>query len=143
MAELTRRQLHALLAVAAGSVLVPLGSACGAAMATVAAPGGVATLAFAQFPALSGVGGSVVVNVSGHFPIVVVRTAATTAAALSATCTHAGCILRFDAATDDVHCDCHNADFDLAGNVLRGPPPVPLPTYAATVTAEAITVAVG
>jgi cytochrome b6-f complex iron-sulfur subunit len=84
-------------------------------------------------------GGSVVVGVNGFFPIVVIRTSDTDAAALSATCTHAGCILHAQGA-NDVHCDCHNADFALDGTVLRGPPPVPLPTYAASVDAEGITV---
>jgi Rieske Fe-S protein len=107
----------------------------------VSASGGVVTLSFSQFPELATVGGSVVVDVSGAFPIVVVRTGATTAAALSATCTHQGCIVHFVTTSGDVHCDCHNADFDLMGKVLRGPPPVALPTYQATVTSSAITVA--
>jgi cytochrome b6-f complex iron-sulfur subunit len=140
MGDLTRRELHLLLAAAAGAALLP---SCAASLTTVAAPGGVATLTFAQFPALASPGGSTVVAVSGRFPIVVARTSATEATALSATCTHQGCIVRFVSASAGVHCDCHNADFDLLGNVLRGPPPVPLPTYAAAVTADAIMVAVG
>jgi nitrite reductase/ring-hydroxylating ferredoxin subunit len=114
--------------------------ACGNSLdGTVTPVNGQARLTFAQFGQLRMSGGSVVVGVNGFFPIVVIRTGDVEAAALSATCTHAGCILRAQGA-NDVHCDCHNADFALDGTVLRGPPPVPLPTYAASVDAEGITV---
>lgn len=98
------------------------------------------TLTFAQFPALATTDGSAVVNVSGGFPIVVVRTGATTATALSATCTHAACLVEYEASSHDIHCPCHDADFDLTGRVTSGPAPTPLPVYAATVSASAITV---
>jgi nitrite reductase/ring-hydroxylating ferredoxin subunit len=112
-------------------------AACGG-LVTVAPMGSVARLTFAQFPSLATAGGSAVAQVAGQFPIIVIRTSATAASALSATCTHASCIVGFDGT--HVHCNCHDADFDLDGNVLRGPPPVPLPAYAAAVEADAIAV---
>ena len=98
------------------------------------------TLSFAQFPALTSVGGGVVVAVQGGFPIAVVRTGDATAVALSATCTHAGCTLDFAAAQEQLHCNCHNANFSLSGAVLNGPTMIPLPVYAATPGSDAIVV---
>jgi nitrite reductase/ring-hydroxylating ferredoxin subunit len=108
---------------------------------TVEASGGSVTLGFAQFPSLASAGGSATVDVKNSFPIVVVRTAADQAVALSATCTHAYCIMRYAPDINEVHCDCHDANFDLhSGAVLRGPTRIPIPTYAATVGASSITV---
>jgi nitrite reductase/ring-hydroxylating ferredoxin subunit len=130
-------RLHQLHLSAAGASLLP---SCGNSLdGTVTPVDGQARLTFAQFAQLSTIGGSVVVGVSGYSPIIVFRTSDGEAAALSATCTHVGCILRARGASE-IHCDCHNADFGLDGNVLHGPPPVPLPTYAATVDAEGISV---
>jgi cytochrome b6-f complex iron-sulfur subunit len=69
-----------------------------------------------------------------------VRTGDATAVALSATCTHAGCLLRYEASPSQLHCDCHGANFDLTGAVLRGPAIIPIPEYAATPGADAISV---
>lgn len=46
--------------------------------------------------------------------------------ALSATCTHLGCQVRWDAATTKFRCPCHGGVFDQEGNVVEGPPPAPL-----------------
>ena len=114
--------------------------ACGAATTTLTPVGDLLTLTFAQFPALAKAGGSAVVDVAGGFPLAVVRHDDTSAVALSATCTHAGCILRYDASASDLHCDCHGANFALSGAVLHGPTSIPLPVYAATIGTDAITV---
>lgn len=42
--------------------------------------------------------------------------------ALSPTCTHAGCIVNFNAEEKSWDCPCHGGRFDLHGNVLTGPP---------------------
>lgn len=114
--------------------------ACGSSTTVVTPSGNQLTLSYAQFPALAKAGGSAVVDVAGGFPLVVVRTGDTTAVALSATCTHAGCILRYEASASDLHCDCHGANFSLGGAVLSGPTTIPLPLYAATTGDAAITV---
>jgi Rieske Fe-S protein len=98
------------------------------------------TLTYAQFPALRNRGGSAVVSVKDGFPLAVVRTGDASAVALSATCTHAFCILGYDSAHQQLHCDCHDANFDLAGKVLSGPTIIPLPVYAARPGADAIVV---
>jgi len=46
--------------------------------------------------------------------------------ALSATCTHLGCQVRWDAASTKFRCPCHGGVFDVDGRVVEGPPPRPL-----------------
>ena len=47
--------------------------------------------------------------------------------ALSAVCTHLGCITRFLSDQNVIACPCHGSRFDLEGNVVQGPAPRPLP----------------
>jgi cytochrome b6-f complex iron-sulfur subunit len=47
--------------------------------------------------------------------------------ALSAVCTHLGCITRFLSDQGVIACPCHGSRFDLEGNVVEGPAPRPLP----------------
>jgi len=67
------------------------------------------------------------VSVGGK-PVLVVRTDKGFTA-LSAVCTHLGCLVEFDAARKIVLCPCHAGTFDLNGQVTGGPPPRPLPVY--------------
>jgi len=68
--------------------------------------------------------------------------------ALSAVCTHLGCIVHWkDKADpgmkmgDNLHCACHDAFFDLkTGKVLGGPAPQPLQTYPVKLTADQIVI---
>ena len=46
--------------------------------------------------------------------------------ALSAVCTHLGCITRFLSDEKCIACPCHGSRFDLEGNVNHGPAPRPL-----------------
>ncbi len=46
--------------------------------------------------------------------------------ALSATCTHLGCQVRWDAASTTFRCPCHGGVYGLDGAVVEGPPPRPL-----------------
>lgn len=47
--------------------------------------------------------------------------------ALSARCTHKGCVVDWRPAEKQFHCPCHGGRFDANGRVLGGPPPSPLP----------------
>jgi cytochrome b6-f complex iron-sulfur subunit len=47
--------------------------------------------------------------------------------ALSAVCTHLGCITRLRSDENVIACPCHGSRFDLEGNVVHGPAPRPLP----------------
>ena len=135
MSGCTRRTFTLVL----GGVTVEL-VACGTAATTLPANGNLVTLTYAQFPALAAPGGSAVVDVQDRFPIAVVRTGDASAVALSATCTHQACILQYQASATQLHCNCHNADFDLTGAVLRGPTVIPLPVYAASPGPDGIVV---
>lgn len=60
--------------------------------------------------------------------------------ALSAVCTHLGCIVKWERDNNRLFCPCHAAIFDLNGNVLGGPAPRPLPSYQAKVVGDRIIV---
>ena len=136
MPNFSRREFTALLAGAAAGLC----AGCGAATTTLTPTDSQVTLRYADFPALAQVGGGAIIDVAGRAPIAVVRTGDSDAAALSATCTHVGCLLEYEAGRAQLHCNCHGADFTLDGTVLGGPTTVPLPTYAATVQPDAIVV---
>lgn len=72
----------------------------------------------------------VIVPVSGK-RVLVLQNAAQEILALDAKCTHEGCTVQYLASESAIWCACHNARFDLDGRVLSGPPPRPLPKFAA------------
>ena len=49
--------------------------------------------------------------------------------AMSAVCTHLGCITGWKSAEGIIACPCHGSKFDKLGNVIGGPAPQPLPRY--------------
>ena len=62
--------------------------------------------------------------------------------ALSATCTHLGCQVRWDADSTRFRCPCHGGVFDAQGRVIEGPPPRPLDRVEARVDVTQRTVMV-
>ena len=58
--------------------------------------------------------------------------------ALSAVCTHLGCIVKWVGDAQEFLCPCHGGRFSTAGQVLGGPPPEPLATYKVTVEGDDI-----
>jgi cytochrome b6-f complex iron-sulfur subunit len=135
----SRRQFLEALSVSA----IALAQGCtngGPLDGTVTATGGVAQLTFAQFPALTSVGGGVVVGTQPG-PIVVVRTGESTAIALSAVCTHAGCRVEYSSGSNII-CPCHGSEFTLTGAVIAGPASQPLQSYPTTVDMNGINVMV-
>jgi Rieske Fe-S protein len=48
----------------------------------------------------------------------------------SATCTHQGCIIRWNAIETSWDCPCHGSRFDVDGSVLNGPAVADLPEAA-------------
>lgn len=56
--------------------------------------------------------------------------------ALSATCTHLGCRVRWDEGADRFRCPCHGGAYSADGHVLEGPPPRPLVRLEARISNE-------
>ena len=56
--------------------------------------------------------------------------------ALSAVCTHLGCITRYRPDERIIACPCHGSRFSLDGEVLAGPAPRPLPWFEMDVTSR-------
>lgn len=50
--------------------------------------------------------------------------------ALSAVCTHLGCIVNWKPDLGIIACPCHGSKFDLDGSKIAGPAPRPLPRFA-------------
>ena len=66
----------------------------------------------------------------GNEPVIVVRASEVDFRAFSAVCTHLACIVEYRKANQVIHCNCHNAQFNLQGQVVGGPPPRPLPPFS-------------
>lgn len=71
---------------------------------------------------------------------VLVRTKTGETIALSAVCTHLGCIVQWVKNSQSFLCPCHGGQFAVDGTVLAGPPPRPLAKLAVTVAEGKITV---
>jgi len=65
----------------------------------------------------------------GSSPALLINTADGQLRAFSAVCTHLTCTVSYEGDTGTMYCPCHNGRFDLAGNVISGPPPRPLEAY--------------
>jgi len=50
--------------------------------------------------------------------------------AMSAVCTHLGCITQFKPESEQIACPCHGSKFKIAGTVQAGPAPRPLPHFS-------------
>jgi menaquinol-cytochrome c reductase iron-sulfur subunit len=61
----------------------------------------------------------------------VLRKSETDTLVLSNKCTHLGCQVNWKPERNEYVCPCHDAQFDINGKVLGGPPPRPLNSYSA------------
>jgi cytochrome b6-f complex iron-sulfur subunit len=85
---------------------------------------------------LNTVGGYLIAN-----GIIIIRATSSVFEALSATCTHAGCTVAYDAGGGTVTCPCHGGAYSPAtGAVLSGPPPSALTKYNVTLNGNILTV---
>ena len=78
--------------------------------------------------ALTSIDGSLIAT-APHDRILVVRTSSTAAQAVSDTCTHASCGIRYDGVNRVFICPCHGSRYALSGAVLQGPAVRPLTRY--------------
>lgn len=74
-------------------------------------------------------GGAYFFHFQGH-PAVLLEPVRGQFVALSAVCTHLGCIVTWRPQQKILFCPCHGGRFSETGQVLGGPPPAPLPRYA-------------
>ena len=65
----------------------------------------------------------------GEDPLIVLRVDEDDFRAFSATCTHLDCIVEYQKDERRIWCNCHNGMYDLAGQVVSGPPPRPLQAF--------------
>ena len=56
--------------------------------------------------------------------------------AVSAVCTHLGCITQWKPEDDQIECPCHGSKFTREGTKIAGPAPRPLPHFALRLTAD-------
>ena len=56
--------------------------------------------------------------------------------ALSAICTHLGCITQWKPEANMIACPCHGSKFEPNGKKIEGPAPRPLPHFSVTLTAD-------
>lgn len=73
----------------------------------------------------------------GSRPGLLVRTAEGELRAFNAICTHLDCTVQYKTDTSQIWCACHNGVYDLAGNVVSGPPPRPLERLTANLRGAA------
>lgn len=73
-------------------------------------------------------------------PLMVVRTQGGHLKALSAVCTHLGCIIEYRPEMKSFHCNCHESVFDLDGKNISGPAPNPLPPFLLEINGEDVVV---
>ncbi|HEV2103834.1 MAG TPA: Rieske (2Fe-2S) protein [Candidatus Acidoferrum sp.] len=56
--------------------------------------------------------------------------------AVSAVCTHLGCVTQWKPEANRIACPCHGSKFQPDGKKIEGPAPRPLPHYSITLTAD-------
>jgi len=72
----------------------------------------------------------------GNKPVIVIRTAAGSLHAFSATCTHLDCTVQYRKDFGVIWCACHNGKYDLTGRNISGPPPRPLDEFRVVVQGD-------
>jgi len=56
--------------------------------------------------------------------------------AVSAVCTHLGCVTQWKPDANMIACPCHGSKFQSTGKKIEGPAPRPLPHYSISLTAD-------
>ena len=84
------------------------------------------------------VGGTKAINYGG-VSVLVLRTKESLRA-FSLVCTHLGCLVEWQKDKNEFYCPCHDGRFDEFGDVLAGPPPIPLEQFPVQVDGDTVTV---
>lgn len=75
----------------------------------------------------------------GGAPVIVLRTPESLRA-FSMICTHLGCTVQWQVDKKEFYCPCHDGRFDEFGEVLAGPPPVPLESIPVRMEGQSVIV---
>lgn len=75
--------------------------------------------------------------------LIVRNAAANELSAVDPTCTHAGCIVKWQGGLKKFVCPCHGSEFGADGKVLKGPATKPLKTYQAKIEGNSVLVKEG
>lgn len=73
-------------------------------------------------------------------PAIVLQSAPGEFVALSAVCTHLGCIVQWEEQDAQFLCPCHGGRFSTDGSVVSGPPPEPLESLPVTLDGDQVLV---
>lgn len=73
-------------------------------------------------------------------PGILIRMAGGEYRAFTAVCTHLQCTVQYRDDWSIIWCACHNGKYDLTGQVISGPPPLPLEQYDVQLTKSDIIV---
>ena len=84
------------------------------------------------------VGGTKAITYGG-LPVLVLRTKESLRA-FSLICTHLGCTVQWQKDKSEFYCPCHDGRFDEFGDVLAGPPPIPLEQFPVQIDGDTVTV---
>src|SRR6266849_4843250 len=68
--------------------------------------------------------------------VYIVRTKEDSFFAVSAVCTHLGCITQWKPENQQIACPCHGSKFKPDGTKIEGPAPRPLPHFSITLSAD-------
>jgi cytochrome b6-f complex iron-sulfur subunit len=60
--------------------------------------------------------------------------------AFSLVCTHLGCLVKWQPAERNFYCPCHEGFYDEFGEVVSGPPPVPLESIPAKIAGDVVVI---
>jgi cytochrome b6-f complex iron-sulfur subunit len=73
-------------------------------------------------------------------PAVLLQPSAGEFVALTAVCTHLGCIVAWQEQSGEFLCPCHGGRFSATGQVLGGPPPAALENFSVTLDGDQLVV---
>jgi len=73
-----------------------------------------------QIPKLKEIGGQITIKLANE-DVLFIRDSDKTVRIFNAHCTHKGCIVKYSEKNNRIECPCHGSQYDLNGNVLRGP----------------------
>jgi cytochrome b6-f complex iron-sulfur subunit len=128
-----RRVLCRMAALAGSAVLLELPALTGCAPGSKEPPGTV------RVPLASLTPGRKSIVPMGTSAVELTRTA-DGVQARSLLCTHWGCTVRWDEASNRYKCPCHHGEYDADGNVVLGPPPRPLATLPVEIAGDTVIV---